>query len=159
MALAIIGGAPERFAPLVDLYRSAAQRAGHDPARLPVSINSHGYLADTSQQAADESYPSTAVMMNRIGRERGWAPMSRRDFDAQRTLRGAFVVGSPQEVVEKILFQHGLFGHQRFLLQLSVGTMPHTQVMRAIELLGTAVAPVVREEVARRTAAGAPASV
>jgi len=151
MALAIIGGAPERFAPLVQLYRQAAVRAGHDPAQLPVSINSHGFLADSSQQAADSSFPATSAAMNRIGRERGWAPMTRADFDAQRTLRGAFAVGSPDEVTEKILFQHELFGHQRFLLQLTVGSLPHDKVMHAIELLGTKVAPAVRQELDRRT--------
>jgi probable LLM family oxidoreductase len=149
MALAIIGGQPARFAPLVDLYREALGRAGNEPA-TPVSINSHGFLAQTSQKAADVSWPPTELMMNRIGRERGWPPMSRRDFDAQRTIHGALVTGSPQEVIEKILFQHELFRHDRFLLQLTVGTTPHEDVLRAIELYGTEVAPVVREEVRRR---------
>lgn len=151
MALAIIGGEPERFAPLVDLYREAARRAGHDPARLPVSINSHGYLADDAQQAADESFPSVAAVMNRIGRERGWPPLTREHYDASASLRGHLAVGSPQDVVEKILFQHQIFGHRRFLLQLSVGTLPHDKVMHAIELLGTEVAPVVRKEIELRT--------
>jgi probable LLM family oxidoreductase len=155
MALAIIGGAPERFAPLVDLYRSAARESGRDPAELPVSINSHAYVADTSQAAADEFFPSYAGMMNRIGRERGWSSMTRQQFEALRSPRGALVVGSPQEVVEKILLQHEVFGHQRFLAQMSVGAMPHAQVMRAIELLGTEVAPAVRSEVARRAAGAA----
>jgi probable LLM family oxidoreductase len=149
MALAIIGGQPARFAPLVDLYREALRRAGNDPA-TPVSINSHGFVAKTSQEAADASWPSTELMMNRIGRERGWPPMSRREFDAQRTIHGALVTGSPQEVIEKILVQHEIFRHDRFLLQLSVGTMPHDQVMRAIELYGVEVAPAVRAEVSRR---------
>ena len=92
-------------------------------------------------------------MMNRIGRERGWSPLTRQDFEAGRTLRGALFVGSPQQVVEKILFQHEIFGHRRFLAQISVGTLPHRNVMRAIELLGTEVAPVVRKEVARPAAA------
>ena len=152
MALAIIGGQPARFAPLIELYREALQRVGNDPT-LPVSINSHGFVAQTSREAADASWPSTELMMNRIGRERGWPPMSRRDFDAQRHISGALVTGSPQEVVEKILYQHEIFRHDRFLLQLSVGTMPHEQVMSAIELYGTKVAPAVREEVARRSAA------
>jgi alkanesulfonate monooxygenase SsuD/methylene tetrahydromethanopterin reductase-like flavin-dependent oxidoreductase (luciferase family) len=91
-------------------------------------------------------------MMNAIGLERGWTEIRRQDFDALRTLRGALVVGSPEQVVEKILFQHDLFGHQRFLAQISVGDLPHERVLRAIELLGTEVAPAVREEVARRTA-------
>jgi probable LLM family oxidoreductase len=149
MALAIIGGLPERFAPFAELHREAARRAGHDP--LPaLSINSHGWIAKTSQRAADEAYPAVSTMMNRIGRERGWRPMTRQDFDAARTLRGANFVGSPQEVVEKILFQHEIFGHQRFLLQLSVGTMPHDKMLRAIELFGTEVAPVVRKELQQR---------
>src|SRR4051794_35546719 len=157
LALAIIGGAPERFAPLVDLYRDAAREGGHDPAALPVSINSHAYVADTSQRAADEFFPAYAAMMTRIGRERGWPPMTRPQFDQLRSPRGALVVGSPQEVAEKILFQHELFGHDRFLAQMSVGTLPHAQAMHAIELLGTEVAPVVRAEIARR-AAGADAA-
>jgi probable LLM family oxidoreductase len=146
LALAIIGGAPERFVPLVDLYRQAAAEAGHPG--LPVGINSHTYVADSSQRAADEFFPAYAGMMNRIGRERGWSPMTRRQFDELRSLRGALVVGSPQEVVEKILFQHELFGHQRFLAQISVGHLPHANAMRAIELLGTEVVPAVRTELA-----------
>jgi alkanesulfonate monooxygenase SsuD/methylene tetrahydromethanopterin reductase-like flavin-dependent oxidoreductase (luciferase family) len=159
LAVAIIGGQPARFAPLVQLYREAAEEAGHDPATLPVSINSHSYVADSSQQAGDEYFPSYAVMMNRIGRERGWSPLARPDFDASRGPRGALVVGSPQEVIEKILFEHELFGHQRFLAQMSVGTMPHAQVMRSIELLGTEVAPVVRKELVKSNVAPATTSV
>lgn len=153
MALAIIGGAPARFAPFVELFRDTARRAGHDLAQLPVSINSHAYLADSSQQAADEFFPSYAEVMTRIGRERGWPAMTREQFNALCSPHGALLVGSPQEVTEKILYQHEIFGHQRFLAQLSVGTMPHAKVMRAIELLGTVVAPAVRQEIARRTAA------
>ncbi len=144
MALAIIGGEPARFAPFVALYREAARRAGHDPARLPVGINSIGYVADTSRRAGDEFFPSYAMMMNRIGRERGWSAMSRAQFDAARSPRGALVVGSPQEVSERILAQHEIFGHRRFLVQMSVGAMSHRDILRAIELLGTEVAPVVR---------------
>jgi alkanesulfonate monooxygenase SsuD/methylene tetrahydromethanopterin reductase-like flavin-dependent oxidoreductase (luciferase family) len=145
MALAIIGGMPERFATFADLHRRAAQRAGHDPARLPLGINSHGFIADTSQQAADEFFPVYAAAMNTIGRERGWSALTRGDFDASRSLRGANFVGSPQEVVDKILFQHEIFHHQRFLLQVSVGTLPHRSVLRAIELFGTVVAPQIRK--------------
>jgi probable LLM family oxidoreductase len=156
MALAIIGGLPERFTPFAELHREAARRAGHDP--LPaLSINAHGYIADTAQQARDESFPFASEMMNRIGRERGWQPMTRADYDASSALRGAYFVGSPQDVVEKILFQHDLFRHDRFLVQFSVGTMPHDRIMRSIELFGTEVAPAVREEVARRTASAAAA--
>ena len=151
MALAIIGGMPERFAPFVELFRDAARQAGHDPFP-PVSINSHGYVAATSQEALDASFPYAASMMNRIGRERGWPPMTREQYDAAATLRGANFVGSPQQVVEKVLFQHELFGHDRFLVQFTVGSMPHELIMRSIELLGTEVAPAVRAELARRAA-------
>jgi probable LLM family oxidoreductase len=145
LALAIIGGEPERFAPLVDLYRQAVRRGGHDPAKLPVGINSHGYVADTSQQAADEAFPPFAEAMTRIGRERGWPPTTRQQFEAARTLRGANFVGSPEQVVEKILFQHEIFGHERFLCQFSVGALPHDKLMHSIELFGTKVAPAVRK--------------
>ena len=133
-------------------YRQTARQAGHDPAQLPLSINSHGFIADDTQQAVDDYYPSATVVMNKIGRERGWAPATRQQLEAGRTLRGADFVGNPAEIVEKILFQHEIFGHQRLLLQLGVGTIEHKKVMRAIELLGTQVAPVVRQEIARRTA-------
>jgi probable LLM family oxidoreductase len=148
LALAIIGGQPERFKPFVELFRRSAEEAGNPG--LPVGINSHAYVADTPERAADEFFPGYATMMNRIGRERGWAPMERQSFDALRTLRGALVVGSPEQVVEKMLYQHELFGHQRFMAQMSVGTMPHAQVMRSIELLGTEVVPAVRAELSRR---------
>jgi len=150
MALAIIGGQPERFAPFAEIHREAARRAAHAP--LPLSINSHTYVAETSERAADEFFPSYAAMMNAIGRERGWSPIGRREFDELRSPRGALVVGSPQEVVEKILFQHEIFGHDRFLAQISVGTMPPRDVLGANEALGPEVAPAVREEVARRGA-------
>jgi probable LLM family oxidoreductase len=144
MALAIIGGRPQRFAPFAEIHREAAKQAGHDPARIPLSINSHGFIADSSERAAELAYPPFETQMNKIGRERGWPPVSRQDFDAGTTLRGALFVGSPAEVTEKILFQHEIFGHHRFLLQLSVGTMRHRDVLRAIELFGTEVAPAVR---------------
>jgi probable LLM family oxidoreductase len=146
MALAIIGGLPERFTPFAELHRRAAEESGH--GRPALSINSHGFIAETSQRAADESFGPVAEMMNRIGRERGWPPMTREQYDAARTLQGANFVGSPNEIVEKILYQHELFQHDRFLLQLSVGTIPHDKIMRAIELYGTEVAPVVRRELA-----------
>jgi probable LLM family oxidoreductase len=142
MALAIIGGKPERFVPFVELHRRAAAETGYEPLP-PVSINSHAYVAETSEQAAEEFFPPYAAMMNAIGKERGWSEITRQDFDALRTLRGALVVGSPQDVIEKILYQHQLFGHQRFLAQISVGTLPHQQALRAIELFATEVAPAV----------------
>ena len=150
LALAIIGGTPDRFVPLIELYREAGRLAGHDPAALKVGINSHGYLADDPRRAADEFYPAYADVMTRIGRERGWPPTTRQQFDAQIGPRGALLVGSPEQVIEKILYEHELFCHDRFLMQLSVGTMPHDRIMHAIELFGTKVAPVVRREVAAR---------
>jgi probable LLM family oxidoreductase len=155
LAVAIIGGMPERFGPLVSLYRDTAREAGRDPATLRVGINSHTYIAPDSHQAADEFFPSYAHVMTKIGRERGWPPTTRGQFEAMRGPRGALLVGSPQEVIDKILFQHEIFGNDRFLAQVSVGTLPHQRVLRSIELLGTEVAPVVRREIASRTGAGA----
>jgi probable LLM family oxidoreductase len=149
LALGIIGGQPERFAPFAALHRQAAERAGH--ARPPLSINAHGFIADGSQRAADIAFPAFAETMNRIGRERGWPPMSRSQFEASRELRGANFVGSPQQVIDKILFQHEIFEHDRCLIQFSVGPVPHRDTMRSIELFGTEVAPVVRRELAART--------
>ncbi len=154
MALAIIGGLPERFVPFTELHRRAGEEAGH--GRLSLSINSHGYIAETSQQALDDSYPYVAAMMDKIGRERGWPPHTRQDYNAAATRRGANFVGSPQQIVEKILYQHELFDHERFLVQFSVGTMPHAQIMRSIELFGTEVAPVVRRELSAAPAAPLP---
>jgi probable LLM family oxidoreductase len=153
MALAIIGGQPERFLPFINLFRRAAAEHGHDAAKLPVGINTHGYVADTSQQAADEFYPSYAAQMSRLGKERGWPPMTRERYDGSLVLRQHLMIGSPEQVIEKILFQHERLGHQRYLMQMSVGTMPHAQTMRSIELLGTKVAPAVRKAVAARNAA------
>ncbi|HZQ04688.1 MAG TPA: LLM class flavin-dependent oxidoreductase [Gaiellaceae bacterium] len=146
MALGIIGGLPERFVPFAELHRQAADAAGH--GRVALSINSHGYVADTTEAALDESYPYVAAMMDKIGRERGWPPHTRADYADAATLRGANFVGNPEQVVEKILYQHELFAHDRFLVQFSVGTMPHAKIMRSIELFGTEVAPAVRRELA-----------
>lgn len=150
LALGIIGGLPERFAPFADLYRRAAEHAGHDPSQLALSINSHGFIAEDSARAADLAFPPLKAAMDRIGRERGWPPLSRAQFDQSATVRGANFIGSPDEIIEKILFQHDIFQHQRLLLMFTVGTMPHADVMRAIELYGTRVAPVVREEIAMK---------
>lgn len=152
LAIAIIGGAPERFVPFADLYRESAQRAGHDPSKLELSINSHGLIADDGERAADIAWPAYADTMGRIGRERGWPPPTRRQFDAERSPRGAMVLGSPQQVIDKILFEHELFGMTRFLIQFSVGTLPHATVMRSIELYGTVVAPAVRKALAAKAA-------
>lgn len=145
VALAIIGGEPHRFAPLFDLYREAARRAGQDQAKLKTSINVHGFVAGTTDAAADQFYGPQAEVMNRIGRERGWGPTSRPHFDASRGPKGALFVGDPEVVAEKIIAHHKLFKNDRFLLQMAIGLMPHDQIMRGIELYGTKVAPIVRK--------------
>lgn len=145
MALAIIGGEPSRFRPMADLHRRGASEAGHPEPKM--SINSHGIIADKSQDASHIAFGPYSQVMNKIGRERGWPPMSREQFEATRALTGANFVGSPQEVIDKILYQHEIFGHGRFLMQMSVGSMPHKDVMRSIELFGTVVAPEVRKSI------------
>jgi probable LLM family oxidoreductase len=145
MTVAIIGGMPERFKPLIDLYRDAGQRAGHDGSKLQLAINSHGYVGDDSREAADEYYRPYASMMNTIGRERGWGAMDRRQYETLRAPQGALHVGSPQELIDKILYEYEIFANDRFLLHISVGTLPHDKVLRAIELFGTRVAPAVRK--------------
>jgi probable LLM family oxidoreductase len=152
LTIAIIGGAPERFVPLVELYRASAAEAGHEA--LPLGINTHAFVAEDSAAADAAFAPSYMAMMSRIGRERGWPPMGRPQYLALRSPRGALAVGAPGEVAEKLLFEHELFGHQRYIAQMSVGAVEHRDVMRSIELFGTEVAPVVRAEVARRVGAG-----
>jgi probable LLM family oxidoreductase len=153
LTLAIIGGQPERFAPLVALYRQAAQHAGHDVGQLPVAINTHAFVGETSA-AADSAFAQPYLaMMNRIGRERGWPPSGRQEYEALRSPRGAVAAGSAEEVAEKILFEHELFGNTRYIAQMSVGAVAHSDVLRSMELFGTQVAPVVRAEVERRTSA------
>ncbi|WP_306520316.1 LLM class flavin-dependent oxidoreductase [Gemmatimonas sp.] len=148
LAIAIIGGMPERFRPFVQLYREAAQQAGHDPATLKVSINSHGFIADTVEHAVSLAYGPYIDTMSRIGRERGWPMPTRQQFDVERSPRGAMLLGSPQEIIDKILFEHELFGMHRMLIQFSVGPMPHRDMLRCIELYGTVVAPAVRKALA-----------
>jgi alkanesulfonate monooxygenase SsuD/methylene tetrahydromethanopterin reductase-like flavin-dependent oxidoreductase (luciferase family) len=156
LTLAIIGGQPERFAPLVALYRRAALEAGRDAAALPVAINTHAFVGETSA-AADSAFAAPYLqMMNRIGRERGWPPSGRPEYDALRSPRGAVAAGSPEQVAEKILFEHELFGNTRYVAQMSVGAVRHADVLRSMELFGTEVAPRVREEVARRQAGRSP---
>ena len=157
LTLAIIGGQPERFAPLVALYRQAAEEAGHDIAALPVAINTHAFVGETSAQADSAFAASYLAMMNRIGRERGWPPSGRPEYEALRSPRGALAVGSPEQVAEKILFEHELFGMSRYVGQMSVGAVSHADVLRSMELFGTEVAPIVRAEVARREARAVPA--
>jgi len=156
LTLAIIGGQPERFAPLVALYRQAAEQAGHELATLPLAINTHAFVAETSAQADSAFAAPYLAMMNRIGRERGWPPSGRPEYEALRSPRGALAVGSPEQVAEKILFEHELFGMSRYVGQMSVGAVRHADVLRSMELFGTEVAPVVRAEVARREATSQP---
>jgi probable LLM family oxidoreductase len=157
LTLAIIGGQPERFVPLVDLYREASRAAGHGPEQTKVAINTHAFVGETSAQADAAFAAPYLAMMNRIGRERGWPPSGKAEYEALRSPRGAVAVGSPEQVAEKILFEHELFGHQRYIGQMSVGAVAHADVLRSMELFGTEVAPVVRAEVERRTTAAAAA--
>jgi alkanesulfonate monooxygenase SsuD/methylene tetrahydromethanopterin reductase-like flavin-dependent oxidoreductase (luciferase family) len=150
LAIAIIGGPYARFDPLVDLYREAFAAAGHDPADARIAINTHAFLAETSAKADSAFAPSYLAMMNRIGRERGWPPSGQREYESLRSPAGALAVGTPDQVAEKILAEHALFGHQRYIAQMSVGAVEHRDVLRSMELFGNEVAPVVRAEVARR---------
>ena len=153
LTLAIIGGQPERFAPLVELYRAAWSEAGHDPADARVAINTHAFVGETLEQADSAFAHSYLAMMNRIGQERGWPPSGRPEYEALRSPRGALAVGTPEQVAEKILFEHELFGNDRYVGQMSVGAVAHADVMRSIELFGTQVAPIVRAEAEKRSSA------
>lgn len=150
MALAIIGGTPYQFAASIQLYRDTYKKEGHEITKLQVGINSHTYIADDSKKAADEFYPTYADVMSKIGRERGWPPTTREQYEASRSSHGALLVGSPQQVIDKILYEYELFHHTRFLAQMSVGTLPHHQMMRSIELFGNKVAPEVRKHVQQK---------
>jgi len=150
IAFAIIGGMPESFAPLVKLYKDAAAQAGHDPAKLQIATHSHGFVGETTEQAAELFYEPTQAQMNVIGRERGWGQRyNRAAYDSARSLHGALYVGDSEYVAEKIILLHKNLGVTRFFLHVNVGTMPHREVLRAIELLGTKVAPIVHRELAR----------
>jgi alkanesulfonate monooxygenase SsuD/methylene tetrahydromethanopterin reductase-like flavin-dependent oxidoreductase (luciferase family) len=150
MTLAIIGGLPERFVPLAQLCREAARAADHDDALVKLAINTHAFVGKTSAEADAAFAAPYLAMMNRIGRERGWPPSGQAEYEALRSPRGALAVGSPEQVAEKILFEHELFGNDRFIAQMSVGAVTHRDVLRSMELFGTEVAPVVRAEVERR---------
>ncbi|HTJ56494.1 MAG TPA: LLM class flavin-dependent oxidoreductase [Devosiaceae bacterium] len=143
LMIAIIGGNPQQFQPLVKLYRATAAKAGHDPAKLPIGISSHGFIAENSQDAIDIAFPAHHAVMARIGQERGWRPGGKAEFEAGARPEGAYFMGSPQQVIDKILAQHEWFKHDRFGLQLSVGTLPHDKIMKSIELFGTVVKPAI----------------
>lgn len=143
VALAIIGGSPDRFAQLADLYRQTLRDAGHDPDDFPLSVHAHGYISDSNDQAAQEYYGSYAAAMTRLGRERGWGPMTKEQFEGMRSEEGSLVIGDVETVAAKIIRWKEVLGIERFELHVSVGTLPHEKVLRSIELLGTKVAPIV----------------
>lgn len=147
LVLAIIGGSPMQFAPLVELYKRTAAKSGHDISKLPVASHSHGFIAEDNETAADKFFPSTQQAMNVLGWERGWGYYSRASFDAARSFEGALYVGDSETVAGKIIHLRKNVGITRFMLHVPVGTMPHEDVLKAIELLGKEVAPRVREEI------------
>jgi alkanesulfonate monooxygenase SsuD/methylene tetrahydromethanopterin reductase-like flavin-dependent oxidoreductase (luciferase family) len=146
--VAIIGGETRRFRPLIDLYREAGKKAAYPPEKLKVGLHSPGYVAETTDEAADDYFPGFARAVSEIGKERGWSEMTREDFDAQRGPHGSLVIGDPEEVVEKIL-RHGkaLGGISRFTFQMNAASLPHDKLIRAIELIGKRVAPVLHKEI------------
>src|ERR1700726_1210205 len=149
LMVAIIGGEPKRFRPLIDLYREAGRRAGHSAEKLIVGLHSIGFLGDTTQQAADDFYPGYAHTFTEIGKERGWPPTTRAQFDAVRGPTGALLIGDAETVAEKILYvNEALGGLSRITFQMGVSTLPHQKMLRAIEILGTRVATIVHRELA-----------
>src|ERR1700674_3242698 len=149
LMVAIIGGEPKQFRPLIDLYREAGRRAGHSAEKLTVGLHSIGFLGDTTEQAADDFYPGYAHTFTEIGKERGWPPTTRAHFDAVRGPTGALLIGDAESVVQKILYDNEVLGGlSRITFQMGVSTLPHHKMLRAIEILGTAVAPIVRKELA-----------
>ena len=149
LMVAIIGGEPHRFRPLVDLYYEAGKRAGHAPSELKVGVHALGYVGETDASAADDFFPGYAEAFTKIGRERGWPPVTRRQFDALLGPTGALMVGSPETVLGKVLaMSEGLGGLARVSFQMSVAALPHSKMMRGIELLGARVAAGLREQVA-----------
>jgi probable LLM family oxidoreductase len=146
LMVAIIGGETHRFGPLIDLYREAGRRAGHSPHQLKVGIHSLGYVAESTQEAVDDFFPGYARTMTEIGRERGWPKMTRASFDAQRDERGALLVGDPDEVVEKLIrHSNALGGISRITFMMNPASLPHEKLMRATKLIGTRIAPALRE--------------
>ena len=143
--LAIIGGRPEQFVSFINLYKETAKKNGKAISDLQIGINNHVYIGEDAQTAAAEFYPYYATMMNRVGAERGWPPLSQQQYDNARSPKGALMVGSVNEVIDKILYEHELFGNSRFMAQASIGTVPHKMVLKSIELFGSKVAPAVRK--------------
>jgi probable LLM family oxidoreductase len=148
LMVAIIGGETRRFRPLIGLYREAGKKAGYPPETLKVGLHSPGYVAERTEEAADDYFPGFARAVSDIGKERGWGPMTRKDFDAQRGPRGSLVIGDPEEVVEKILrHSKALGGISRFTFQMNAASLPHEKLTRAIELIGKRVAPALHKEI------------
>jgi probable LLM family oxidoreductase len=153
LAVAIIGGEPRRFRPLIDLYRETGRRAGHGPEKLMVGLHAIGFLGDTTQQAADDFYPGYAHSFTEIGKERGWPPTTRAQFDAVRGPTGALIIGDPERVAEKILYvNEALGGLARITFQMGVSALPHQKMLRSIEFLGTRVVPIIKKEFAGASA-------
>jgi probable LLM family oxidoreductase len=149
LMVAIIGGEPRRFRSLIDLYREEGRRAGHPAKQLTVGLHSIGFVADTTARAADDFYPGYAHTISEIGKERGWPPTTRAQFDATRGPTGALLIGDPEKVAEKILYDNEVLGGiSRITFQMSVSALPHRTLLRSIELLGSRVAPIVRRELA-----------
>ena len=147
LMVAIIGGEPHRFRPLIDLYRQAGIRSGHAAEQLKVGLHMIGFLGDTTKQAADDFFPGYAHTFTEIGKERGWPPTTRKQFDALRGPTGALLIGDAATVAKKILYvNEALGGISRFTFQMGVSTLPHPKMLRAIEILGKQVAPMVRKE-------------
>lgn len=147
MALAIIGGDPRRFQPFFDLYRNTHGKAGHDANKIQLGLSMHGFVSDTTEKAKDIYYEAHTEVMNRIGRERGWPPQGRSHFEVAAGPTGNLIVGDPQRVADRIIELHSIFKNTRMLLQMAIGTVPHAEQMRAIELFGKVVAPLVRKAV------------
>lgn len=145
VALAIIGGSPDRFAVLGELHRRSLAEAGFDPATVPLAVHAHGHIAPTKEQAIEEFWPSYRAAMTRIGAERGWPPMTYEQFEAMVSPMGSLVLGTPDDVATKIVRWKEILGIERFMLHVSVGTMDHDHVLRTIELLGTDVAARIAE--------------
>lgn len=148
MTVAMLGGKPAQFVPFIELFRNAAEKAGHDLDLLQLAANGHMYIAEDAEQAAEEFWPTYSKMMNRIGKERGWQPITREQYEYMRLPDGPLFVGNPQQVIDKILYVHGLFKNTRFLAQTIAGDIPHEKLLRSIELFGKEVAPAVRSATA-----------
>src|SRR5712692_4306603 len=149
LMVAIIGGELRRFRPLIDLYREMGRRSGYSFDRLKVGVHALGYVAATTQEAADDFFPGYARAVTDVGKERGWAPMTRAAFDAQRGPQGALLIGDPDEVVDKIVrHNEALGGISRINFQMNASSLPHVKIMRAIEAIGTRVVPALRERLA-----------